>query len=148
MLGVGVAAEKYAHDLFHLSDVDCKRMFMIGLFHDCGYHYAIHQHDHPAIGADLMEYLGVDYEYCDVVRRHGDPNISLDGNTMLTILNLADMTTSAAGRPVNLASRLDDVGVRYGESSSQYRDMDTMIEHVLEQLHQHHIVWDRTTMME
>ena len=95
----------------------CRELFVLGYLHDIGYQYSENQLQHERAGGELLEKSG--YRYWKEVYYHGNPDAEYESDE-LTILNIADMETSNAGRRISMDERLESIADRYGSGSNQY----------------------------
>lgn len=101
----------------------CRRMFMIGWNHDVGYEFSHNKIEHPNISKSLLKLINVNDSneaniVLDAINTHGELN---ETQTLeWQILNIADMTIDSKGNDVDVQTRLEDIGNRYGKESSDY----------------------------
>lgn len=105
--------EQYANEMFHL-----------GLIHDIGYQFTENVTEHAFIGGIALK--NENYKYWEEVYEHGEPNV-INPSKELLLLDWADMHTDAKGNIVSFNERINDIGTRYGFTSTQYKAAKEMI---------------------
>ena len=100
--------EKYAEE-----------MYVLGFVHDIGYIFGAK--GHAEAGGDLMTRVG--FKYADAVSLHGEGDLDPDRLTQeVMLIQWCDMSVGPGGVRMSVAERLEDIGVRYGTDSKQYRE--------------------------
>ena len=100
----------------------CRNMWLIGYLHDIGYEFCDDAHDHPDVGAAMLQNLGLG-PYSDAVqaiKHHG--RVKAGRSIIQDILNQADLTTNSRGEYVTVEERLEDIRERYGSDSDAYQN--------------------------
>lgn len=120
----GVAEWMYEHaEEYGCEDKD--KMYFLGLMHDIGYIYG--KENHEQNGAEL---IGINTYYGDIIQAHGlTPQEYIDAKDILEseipnemiLLWAADMMVDMSGKPVGFATRLKNIGNKYGYNSEPYR---------------------------
>lgn len=102
--------------------LDPNEAFLVGWLHDAGYSCGDNR-THAKKAGLLLKRNG--YRYWKEVYSHGTP----DGlfSSMGVLLNIADMSISSQGAEVSFGKRLEDVIVRYGIESLQYKECSEMV---------------------
>jgi predicted hydrolase (HD superfamily) len=127
MLSVARKCYTLAKEKYEMSEEDARKYFMMGLIHDIGYEFIEDRQEHPFVGADILESMTVN-DWCnitDAIRHHGKCT-QYEYTDADYILNEADLTVDSKGKNVSIEDRLEDIKVRYGEKSRQYKDADEM----------------------
>ena len=109
-------------------------MYILGLLHDIGKIYPANfdmntgkekpnvngniYKGHAHKGGSLLSDLG--FHFAKEVEHHGDSD-SYFFSVKLLLLNLADLSVNGEGNIISIKERIDDVGVRYGLDSEEYR---------------------------
>lgn len=102
-------------------------MFYLGLLHDVAYEFVASQEDHEHRGGEILRNNG--YIYWKEVFYHGNPNADFHSKA-LDLLNYADMTTDTQGHDITIELRLEDIALRYGADSDQYRNAFLLAEQI------------------
>lgn len=102
-------------------------MFYLGLIHDAAYEFVDSQEEHEHRGGEILKLNG--YKYWKEVYYHGNPDSEFD-SAELRLLNYADMTTALDGKDVTIDGRLADIAVRYGKTSSQYKNAESLAQKI------------------
>ncbi len=109
---------------YNLSDNEIEELFILGFNHDIGYKFSNNTFEHNIVGGCLLKNNG--YKYWKEVYYHGDPNADYK-SLYLTILSMADMQIDKYGNDVGYKKRLEDIKVRYGEYSREYKNAFDLI---------------------
>lgn len=103
----------------------CQDMFILGYLHDIGYEFSENQNEHPKKGGLLLKQQN--YPYWQEVYYHGLIDIEYKSKE-LDLLNYADMSIDSKGNNVGFLKRLEDIEIRYGVDSKQYKDARKIVE--------------------
>lgn len=130
---LGVARKCYALAKTEgYSEEFCRRMFTIGWNHDIGYEFATDKAEHPAVSEMLLKSIGMTNDSRDsakalhAIRLHGH-NAKIK-SAEWRILNTADMLIDSKGNEVTASQRLDDIAVRFGEDSEEFKQAAELCE--------------------
>lgn len=128
-----IAVARKCYDLakneYGMSEMDARKMFLMGFLHDMGYEFSEGTEEHPHVMGDILESLS-EQDKNDIVfaiRTHGKPKKFL-GTYNQAILNEADLTINHLGEEVSMQERCEDIRKRYGDTSHQYLNSVQMIE--------------------
>lgn len=125
ILGVARKCYSLARDKGYPEDF-CKRMWMIGWLHDVGYEFSTNNGEHPEVGEEMLQLLGMRNSTKDAskvlhaIRTHGSAKHTMTSESM--ILNTADLMINSQGVDVGVNKRLSDILARYGEESNEYNN--------------------------
>ncbi len=107
-------------------DKDPYPYYVLGLLHDIGKLYPgdpttgnNRYKGHARKGGELMKDMG--FVYWKEIAHHGHPEDAY-WSSLLMLLNLADLSVNGKGEIIPIASRIADIGRRYGEDSEEYHN--------------------------
>ena len=116
-------------------------MYILGLLHDIGKIYptnfdmntgkekpGVYQNiydGHAEKGGSLLSDLG--FHCAKEVLHHGKDVDSYFFSVKLLLLNLADLSVNGEGKVISIKERMEDIGVRYGTDSKQYKHCISVI---------------------
>ena len=109
---------------YNLKEDKLEELFILGFNHDIGYKFSNNKIEHNIVGGNLLKNNG--YKYWKEIYYHGNPNPSYK-SLYLTILNMADMKIDKFGNDVGFKKRLEDIKMRYGEDSQEYKNANILI---------------------
>ena len=120
MHGVG----RYMFDHAEDYGLEPDKMYVLGLLHDIGYLFG--SADHAVNGARLLESVG--FNYSQEVSWHGTAPLDYlrltdvsEPPKELVLLWEADLSVGPDGKEIGFQRRLEDIAVRYGTDSINYR---------------------------
>ena len=124
MLSVARRCYDIAKDVYHLSEEESRKYFLMGLIHDFGYEFSEETKDHPSIAAEVLKSMTIDdiVSIGDAIKDHGKLYKADHCTKYDLILNQADLEVDSIGNIVTVQERLADIGTWYGENSRQYNN--------------------------
>lgn len=123
---LGVARKCYSMALYKgFTETEARQLFIMGLLHDAGKEFTDDNNEQgKALKAsleDLFDYNIFTSEMIEAIELHGKPEQN-QNNTLLKILNEADLSVNHFGEDCGVYSRLIDIENRYGTNSKEYSD--------------------------
>lgn len=128
-----IAVARKCYDLakneYDMSEMDARKMFLMGFLHDMGYEFSENTEEHPGVVSDILNSLSEQnlQDTVFAIRTHGKPQRFI-GTYHQAILNEADLTVNHLGQNVSMEERCEDIRKRYGDTSHQYLNSVQMIE--------------------
>lgn len=124
MLGVARKSYEIAKNEYNLDEEKARQLFLLGFIHDIGYEFTEDPVKHPSEGFKILDSLIKDNfkDFNQAMLRHGNPDSLRKENIFDIILNKADMHVDYDGQDVSVKKRLDNVIMRFGKDSKQYKD--------------------------
>lgn len=125
MLGVARLCYALALNKYKQSEQFCKKMWLIGYCHDIGYEFVRDlmpdTNRHASVAEDIIwSTFGGSSKAALAISEHGKK--TSQDYLELRILNEADLLVDGTGRMITIEERLQDLRVRYGEQSPEYRN--------------------------
>lgn len=106
-----------AEVMYTLAKENKDEMYALGILHDIGKLHGFKNHGEA--GARITSDIGVKYH--KEILYHGKVQNDYKSNE-LNLLNAADLSVDAEGNIIGYKKRIEDIGVRYGFDSNEYRD--------------------------
>ena len=113
---------------YSLSEKASRTMYFMGFVHDIGYRFTDDPTNHAETFADFLDDIISIDEVKLAILHHGNPEYIPQWTIYDRILNEADMTSSPDGYDVFYDDRLEDIKLRYGVGSKQYKDSVKIVE--------------------
>lgn len=127
---LGVARQCFSQGLSHnLSYDECVQLWIMGFLHDIGYEF-VPKRQHEDYGGFFIKNMDCE-KIGKIISLHGKPlgnpeSLSDDEKLWWEILCRSDFLTSKNGEPISAQERLSDVIERYGEGSSEDKEMHAL----------------------
>lgn len=108
-----------------IGDINYKeQMYTLGLLHDIGYIKG-KADGHAKAGGEILKLSN--YKYWQEVYWHGNTDIVYSSKE-LDLLNEADLQIDYMGNFIGFDARLEDIKVRYGIDSNQYKNAFILVD--------------------
>ncbi len=128
-LAVARKMKKTVEDAGNRYPCTSEEAYLLGYLHDIGYEFAETQKEHAHAGGLLLKEQR--YPYWKEVFYHGEVQAEYD-SPLLRLLNYVDMTTGPDGTDFTMKERLQDIAVRYGADSMQFRNAEKLAQMLIE----------------